>query len=242
MIKPVSVFSLLLFSVLQLAAQDTLPDFSVKNLGQNRIVAGWVNKFTDIKQITIQRSFDSTKNFRSILTVPDPTVLENGYLDTKAPNDHMFYRLYILLDKGVFLFSPSKRPVLDTVVARKPGNNSRLPEQVIPPVINGDSVNLNLNGLPGTNRPKADIWKPSAYVYTFKDGYIQISLPAEEDKKYTIKFFTMEDELLFELKDLKERKFKIDKANFYKSGWFRFELYENNELKEKNKFFLPKEF
>ena len=48
--------------------------------------------------------------------------------------------------------------------------------------------------------------------------------------------------LLFELKDVKEKNFKIDKTNFYHSGWFKFELYENGELLEKNKFYLPKEF
>jgi len=67
-------------------------------------------------------------------------------------------------------------------------------------------------------------------------------LPSAGDKKYRIKFFTPDDELLFELKDIKEKDFKIDKTNFYHSGWFKFELYENEELLEKNKFYLPKEF
>src|ERR1700750_2548559 len=93
----------------QLNAQDTLPHFSVKNVGNNRIIVDWVNRFTDIRQISIQRSFDSLKNFKTILTVADPTNPQNGFADNKAENDHMFYRLYILLDKGVFLFSNSKR-------------------------------------------------------------------------------------------------------------------------------------
>src|SRR5436190_17933109 len=106
---------LLLFLVLfasgkALIAQDTHPKFSVKNVGGNRIVIGWVNKFETVRQITIQRSFDSLKNFKSILTVADPAIPENGYVDTKATNDHMFYRLYIMLDKGVFLFSDPKKP------------------------------------------------------------------------------------------------------------------------------------
>ncbi len=85
-------------------------------------------------------------------------------------------------------------------------------------------------------------WTPSKFVYTYNDGYVRISLPDVEDKKYSIKFFTSDDKQLFELKDIKEKNFKLDKADFYRSGWFKFELYENGELKEKNKFFLPKEF
>ncbi len=223
-------------------AQDTLPSFSLRNVGQNRIVVGWVNQFTDIKQISIQRSFDSTKNFKSILTVADPTTPENGYVDTKAPNDRMFYRLYILLDKGVYLFSESKRPVLDTVVKRAAWSTSRISDTLYIPTFKTDTL-TNFNGTPATaNKPPAvEVWKPSAFVYTFRDGYIQISLP-EDEKKYNIKFFTMKDELLFELKEIKDRKFKLDKTNFYKSGWYKFELYEDGELKEKNRFLLPKEF
>lgn len=223
-------------------AQDTLPKFSVKNVGNNRIVIGWVNRFETVKQISIQRSFDSLKNFKSIHTLADPAIPENGYVDTKAPNDHMFYRLYIQLDKGVYLFSDPKKPILDTAVTTRRTNNMSRPDNpgFITPVIPTDTLT---NGPAiSNNRPKAEIWVPSKFVYTYKDGYIRISLPDEAAKKYTIKFFTSEDEPLFELKEIKERSFKIDKTNFYRSGWFKFELYEDGELKEKNKFFLPKEF
>jgi len=219
-----------------LSAQDTLPKFSVKNIGNNRIVIGWVNKFENIRQISIQRSFDSLKNYKTILSVADPSTPENGYVDTKANNDRMFYRLYIMLDKGVFLFSDPKRPVLDTLIRKDKPTRLQNGNFTIP-------VFDSANGRPviSNNGPKGEIWVPSKYVYTYKDGYIRISLP-DNDKKYSIKFFNTDNDLLFELKDIKERNFKIDKSNFYKSGWFRFEMYENGDLKEKNKFYLPKEF
>jgi hypothetical protein len=218
-------------------AQDTLPKFTVKNMGNNRIVIGWTNKFETIRQISIQRSFDSLKNYKTILTVPDPATPQNGYADTKATNDHMFYRLYILLDKGVYFFSDAKKPVWDTLIKRTAGTGN--PDFVFPLI----PVDSTLTGQVISNKSKAEAWAPSKFVYTFRDGYIRISLPEEEeDKKYSIKFFTPNDELLFELKDIKERNFKIDKANFYHAGWFKFELYEDGKLKEKNKFYLPREF
>lgn len=226
-------------SVKILIAQDTLPKFSVKNVGGNRIVVGWINTFETVRQISIQRSFDSTKNFKSILTVADPSIPENGYVDTKANNDHMFYRLYIMLDKGVYLFSDSKRPGFDTLVKKDVAIKTELPGMVIPVII---SDNVLIGPANGNNRPKTELFTPSKRVFTFKDGYVRIILPDEMEKKYNIKFFTSENELLFELKELKERNFKIDKANFYHAGWFKFELYENGELLEKNKFYIPKEF
>ncbi|RYG44823.1 MAG: hypothetical protein EOO01_18795 [Chitinophagaceae bacterium] len=220
-----------------LSAQDTLPKFSAKNIGNNRIVIGWVNKFENIKQIGIQRSFDSLKNYKTILTVADPTTPENGYVDTKASNDRMFYRLYILLDKGVFLFSDAKRAVLDTVIRKDKPTRLQNGNFTIPIIDSGNGRPVVTN-----NGPRAEVWAPSKHVFTYKDGYIRINLPEDDTKKYSIKFFTAADEFLFELKDIKEKSFKIDKANFYKSGWFKFEMYENGELKEKNKFYLPKEF
>ncbi|MBC7948102.1 MAG: hypothetical protein H7Y42_09510 [Chitinophagaceae bacterium] len=232
--------ALILFSLLvctSLQAQDTLPKFSVRNIGNNRIVVGWTNTFETIKQISIQRSFDSLRNFKTILTVPDATTPQNGYVDTKAPSDAMFYRLYIMLDKGVFLFSDSRRAVWDTI-RRIPGSvdNPSFNVPIIPtePIANGHVAPNNV--------VKAELWTPSRFVYTFKDGYLRINLPEDPEIKYSIKFFTDTDKLLFELKEVKERSFRIDKANFYRSGWFKFELYENGELKEKNKFFLPKDF
>jgi len=246
-------------SGIQLVAQDSLPNFSVKNVGARRIILGWNNQFREIRQISIQRSFDSLKNFKTILTVADPTTPQNGYVDTKATNDHMFYRLYILLDQGVYIFSPSRRPLLDTarvitntnpvtgvvtydtvdvisnVRLQKPGTNS---SQL--PILGSDS--LQANHIINDNRPKAEKWVASKFIYTIREGSINIRLPEDATKEYSIKFFTLDDVPLFELKELKERSFKIDKTNFYHAGWFKFELYEDGKLKEKNRFYLQKEF
>ena len=213
-----------------LCAQDTLPKFSVKNAGNNRIIISWTNRFESIKQVSIQRSFDSLRNYKTILTVPDPTTPQNGFVDTKATNDHMFYRLFILLDKGVYLFSNAKRPVLDTI--RKTVNN--FIDQPMPV----DSANVPTQEVV---KPKPAGFVPSKYIYTYRDGYVRINLP-ENDKKYSIKFFDNDEIFLFELKDIKERVFRIDKTNFYHAGWIRFELYEDGKLIEKHKFYLEKDF
>lgn len=228
--------------------QDTLPNFSLKNVGNNRIVIGWHNHFETVKQISIQRSYDSLKNFKTILTVADPSLPENGYLDTKAQNGRMFYRLYILLDKGSFIFSNTKTPTIDSIVAdtavvaeaARKMTLIRADNPVLVQTIPPDSVVIGPVVI--NNKPKAETWVPSKYVYTLKDGAIRITLPDDPDKKYDIKFYTLREEFLFELKDIKEKNFKLDKANFYHAGWFKFELYENDILKEKNRFYLPKEF
>jgi hypothetical protein len=76
-----------------------------------------VNNYPYTAQITIQRSFDSIRGYKSILTVPDPNAKQNGYADSKAINDHMFYRLYIQLENGRFLFTAAKQPSREIIIA-----------------------------------------------------------------------------------------------------------------------------
>ena len=107
---------LLLFSIsVQVFAQDTLPRFTLIAKPNNRNVISWTNPYRSLSQIGIQRSPDSTRNFKTILTVPDPSVKQNGFADTKAPAPNMFYRIFIVLDSGKYFFTNSKRPVFDSL-------------------------------------------------------------------------------------------------------------------------------
>lgn len=244
-------------SAFSLHAQDTLPKFSLINAGGNRIIIGWVNKFENVKQISIQRSFDSLTGYKSILTVADPGLPQNGFMDAKAPSDHMFYRLYIMMEKGMYLFSEAKRPFKDTLRVSRPfvaaGNDIGDPKKRLPDSIEkAKPFVVQLNGFPGNDsvavpnpvvaKNKTNTFVPSIYVYTCRDGYVCVRLPgSDKPKKYTIKFFENE-QFLFELKDLKEKEFKLDKASFFHAGWFRFELFEEGKLLENHKFYLEKDF
>jgi hypothetical protein len=302
------VISLLSFVA---AAQDTLPSFTLVNKGNNRIIVSWSNPYDKaIHQLSIQRSSDSTKNFKSILTLPDPTVPQNGFADTKAPGDHMFYRLYILLDSGKYVFSKSKKPVPDTVRIKEPPKEIKIVEQqpayeppkkenneplvaeepkatapvkkeiIKPEIIKPkeiperiiyikkrdtligqigeksvrhfrDSVAARTKDTLSYNTadtivikpfvPK-EVYKPSKFVFTEKDGNVKIALPLAAEKKYTIKFFNDQNIPALEIKQIKDSVLILDKSNFMHAGWFRFELYEDGVLKEKHKLFIPKEF
>jgi hypothetical protein len=111
----ISAFLILLISLsVQVIAQDTLPRFTLIAKPNNRNVISWTNPYRSISQMGIQRSPDSTRNFKTILTVPDPSVKQNGFADTKAPAPNMFYRIFIVLDSGKYFFTNAKRPVFDS--------------------------------------------------------------------------------------------------------------------------------
>lgn len=87
-----------------------------------------------------------------------------------------------------------------------------------------------------------ELWKPSRFIYANNEGYINIALPRVDDRKYTVKFFEENGTLIFEVPRVRESPLILDKSTFIHAGWFNFELYEDDKLKEKNKFYLPKDF
>lgn len=91
-------------------AQDTLPDFSAVIRQQNKVQISWVNVYQErIRQLSIQRSRDSQRLFKTIVSIPDPKVYHNGYIDSKTDSNY-YYRLYILLDSGRYIFSIPRKP------------------------------------------------------------------------------------------------------------------------------------
>jgi len=293
-----------LFAASSIAAQsqNVLPDFTATTRGKGKTIISWTNAYPVITQISIQRSFDSLKNYKTILTVPDPHVQQNGFVDAKAPTDFQFYRLFIVLDSGKYLFTKPKRPTWDTskiattppppkkdennrIVTEKPKTDTAVaktdtatktivvtpPKPPPPPkvyyVVKRDTLITqftvpNLKAFRDSILTKTkdtlvfrigdtllikpfvpkEVYKPSLYVFTAKDGNVTVSLPNIAEKKYELKFFEEDSTPLFELKEVKESPLTIDKTNFVHGGWFRFELYENGQLKERHKFFIPRDF
>ena len=306
----IRIASLLIFALLligRLAAQDTLPRFTASTRDGKKILLSWANNYKVVTQISIQRSADSLRNFRTILTVPDPTAVQNGFVDTKAPSSNQFYRLFIVLDSGKYEFSPSKRPKWDTSKIISSSDKAPLPpnKRVIISDsmtareaeslrnklsnIRNDSANVTVVAKPIPEKffivkrkdsivmelsekkfkafrdslvsktkdtmvfksmdtilikpfvPK-EVFKPSLYIFTEKDGNVTLSLPDAANKHYSVKFFDDKMNPVFDISRVKESPLTLDKVNFLKSGWYRFELYEDGKLKEKNKFFIPKDF
>ena len=290
-----------LFSTVK--AQQILPDFSVITKGNKKVIVSWTNQYPVVTQISIQRSKDSTRGFATILTVPDPTAQQNGFVDSKAPDPNQYYRLFVVQESGKFLFTKSKKATWDTarVVVNKQNadNGARIviTESVSPR--QAEEIKEKIKTTPVETKPvpvpepekffiikkrdtvlgqintkdykkfrdsvvtktkdtiafssidtillkpfvPKEVYKPSKYIYTEKDGNVTINLAsAGPAHHYSIKFFEDDNSPLFEIAEVKEPLLLIDKVNFLHSGWFKFELYEDGKLKEKHKFYIPKDF
>ena len=324
-------------------AQETLPGFSASLKANGKVLISWRNGYPAINQISIQRSADSLRNFTTLITVPDPRIPENGFVDSKARGSKMYYRIFILFPNSKYMFTKSRRAVAEAAeqpvvaaksvpvdkpksvppaqnhVATPPDqlksevavttpqaeekylilpkiDNSRIyymmdntgmkkpavnnPGKIKPPTIEvqkilfvkrRDSVIMQL---PGTQvrrfsdslmkqtkdtllfvnadtlqinpyieiyKEPREVYKISSYVFTAKDGNVMIALADFSHKKYFVAFFETDDTPVLEVKDIHDATLIVDKTNFGHTGWFKFELYEDGKLKEKNKLLIPKE-
>jgi hypothetical protein len=362
------VFLISMFILPNAKAQDTLPGFTASLKSNGKVLISWRNGYPAINQISIQRSTDSLRNFTTLITVPDPRIPENGFVDGKPGNSKMYYRIFILFPNSKYMFTKSRRAVLEPAepqilsVKQVPRNKQKLvpgqpsqkqavlpptktqstvaktetpstkpetaamitktdpavpdvkpPEEekylILPKIDNSriyymmdntslkkpsvsnpgkiksptievekilfvkrrDSVIMQLAGsqvrrfsdslvkqtkdtlyfvnadtlqikpyIEIYKEPK-EVYKISPFVFAAKDGNISIALPDYKTKKYFVAFFETDNTPVMEVKDIKDPLLIIDKTNFGHSGWFRFELYEDGKLKEKNKFLIPRE-
>jgi hypothetical protein len=87
------------------------------------------------------------------------------------------------------------------------------------------------------------LWKASVNIFTNNKGFVSINLPeASKNHKYKIIFYDETNTEVFRIKQLKQDKLVLEKSNFLHAGWFFFELFEDDTIIEKNKFYLDKDF
>lgn len=380
---------LLTFLTSSIQAQKVLPDFSVRELTKGKIQISWNNAYTNCIQLAIQRSSDSSKDFRTIFSSLSPELPANGYVDSKIfPYKKRYYRIFYVLSNGTYYFSTplsvetnntflenpdksinidkkalpylnamemeyAKKPIkiyikksevfrltkaeylsfrdsinhktkdalhkisdqsiewrpsklniekgkltivskkesviaklgktdftkfkdsiktqtkdtlkaidqwrmqiypfqqkdllylfiykMDSLIAKMEWMNYKKFKDSINAKTKDTLINIDMNHLKIHPYIPRYVWRPSAYVFTNLKGNVSIQIPLVKQHRYRIVFFDETGLEIFQIKLVKEQDLILDKTNFMHSGWFTFELYENDKLKEKDKFFLAKD-
>jgi len=260
-------FSFVLFSA-QTKAQDTLPNFSVLFVN-NKIIVRWINNNIKINQVNIQRSSDVSTGFKTIAAIEQPSMNLFEFIDTKAINEFQSYRLYITEEGGNYQFTKSQKPELVeyNVKTTFPKSNTILENKKIDSLIVKKSDEGTLNNVKVesnriyfiSNNPtryakiaenisqiklklsnKADSSYPHVYSFVNQQGQFEIAQAFVKTKHVNFVFYKDDGTKLFVLNNVKENQFVLDKTNFLVSGWFYFEMFENDKLITKQKFYLPK--
>lgn len=91
-------------------AQDTLPNFTVENKGNGRIVVSWKNPYPNLIQLAVQRSYDSVKRFGTVYSTTSPELPANGFSDKVPEGLRVYYRIFYVMEGGAYFFTQSKQP------------------------------------------------------------------------------------------------------------------------------------
>jgi len=263
---------LLLFFVSSVTATTALGQkkflLHVSKISDTKVKVEWRNPYGDsVVQLNIQRSWDSARNFRTVFVPLSPELPQNGYVEESFGFPGMFYRIFYVLSDGTFFFSPAKRATTGSDFTEDLSEAQMADTNFVVTIHDEDSVIAELT-YAGYKRFRdsivnytrdtlysltdADIlihyynvnihWAPSSHIFTNSDGYVQIYLADAPEKNYRLRIFDEGHKPVFNIQHIGEAQLLLDKTNFVHSGWFYFELYESDKLRERNKFYVPKDF
>ncbi len=249
-------FVFILLSLSSVKAQDSLPHFTVKERN-GMVIIGWLNPDPELSQLIIQRSVDSLTGFRSIVSMPDPTSVSNGYVDKKPGVANSYYRIYYVKPGGRYLFTAAQKAVKDSPLNSRSvslttsvnewidvNNNANATRSLTPDKalkIKRETGNgIDLSGKIDNNI-RENAFTPSGLIFTNNEGNLIIALPDANKKKFSLRVFKEDGTPMFQMRNIKEPQLLIDRSNFLHSGWFKYDLYEGERLREQNKFFIPPE-
>jgi hypothetical protein len=261
------ILLLIIFSVAKTVHAQEKFEVMVSAAGGIKVKVEWKNPYGDsLVQLNVQRSWDSMKGFRTVFVPLSPELPQNGFIDETAGYNGMYYRIFYVRADGTFFFTKSKKVTTGsdfTTVTEQQASDKNF----MVTIHDDDSVIAQLS-YDGYKRFRdsivnytrdtlysltdADIliryynneisWIPSIHIFTNTDGYVQVSLADATNKKYRLRILDEYRKQVFNIQHITQPQLLLDKTDFMHSGWFYFELYENDKLKERNKFYIPKDF
>ncbi len=268
-VRTVALFIIIIISS-QLSAQqlkEALPQFGLQIIGNNKVRISWVNPYgEDLIQINVQRSYDSLHNFKTVFSTPSPELPENGFIETYYPGVKVYYRIFYMLSSNAYFFTKTRlaSPALlsDSMAAALAKTNDSITIKTTDNILVKLPYNLFIKFKDSVYTQTKDSllllandtvllkpyiyngpWRASVYLFTDRSGIVNLKLPLAKEKVYSLRVFEADSKTpVFSIKRIPEPDLMIDKTNFVHAGWFMFELYEDNKLKERNKVFIQKEF
>lgn len=241
---------------------------AVSKVSDTKVKIEWTNPYGDsVVQLNVQRSWDSVKNFRTIFVPLSPELPQNGFIDETDGYNMQYYRVFYVLADGTFFFTKPKKTLSGSDFTNEVTEDHAIDTNLIITVHDEDTIiaQLNYRGYKKFrdsivsftkdtlySLTDADVlihyynngvgWIPSKTVFTSSDGYVQIYLADALQKNYRIRFLDDNHKLVFVIQHITQPQLLLDKTDFMHSGWFYFELLEGNQVKERNKFYIPKDF
>ena len=249
-----------------LMAQPALPEFSIINGPKNHSIISWRNNFGDqLTVLTIQRSADSVRNFRTIYSVNNLSLQVNAYTDNKPVPGEEYYRMYYMLKNGSYNFTKAKRIttgfVADDVLTRldsrkmirvKGDLSGRFEYPSLfhlkDSVLNYTSDSLyfvndstlqyvKYNAVAAIASAETTNLQPmSKFLYLNADSYVVLKFPEQELSRYSMTIYKQNGtSVLFKIPKFENSEIILNKTSFLRSGWYPYEIYKDGKIEERSR-------
>ena len=110
-------------------------------------------------------------------------------------------------------------------------------ESVLPIKENSSTTNFSINLFTERVEQESKLTtKP--YLYVSKENNLVLIIPETHKRKFQLQVWKEDGTPIFSMKNIKDAQLLIDKSNFIYSGWFKYEISEGEQLKERGRFLI----
>ncbi len=233
--------------------QETLPDFTLETVPAKGYRISWQNPFgKNLKQLSVQRAVGNKTGFATIFSTNSPQLPENGFID-RPPGlfKKYYYRIFYVLNGDQYFFTTPKAALQQLFEPDKKGLMHiwmdgkimrTLPFQQFKTwkdsVVRNPRLEILAKG-PGEIELIRESDNPvnnaSGKISVNTEGHVEIRLgSAVLDYQYKLLFKDNKGLILLQLDKINEPFLVLEKSNFLLGGNYVYELYENQQLIEKN--------
>ncbi len=225
-----------LFCAFGSAGQPQLPGISCAT-GAGRVDIAWQCQYDGVKQIIVNRSFDSLGRFDRVGRLVAPEKGVQHYLDTDIRSGSRYYKLAIEFNSGLVWQSNVCRMYVDTLCGKQACTNEAVKvndtvRQIVNNQLNAYSLKRIVLPRPVDNITEPLFVNPIHVGVQKNTGHVFVKLsPTVNSERYSVDFYDMKGFTLLSIADLRVDYVLIEKRNFQHRGAYKFVLKrEGSEL------------
>lgn len=110
-------------------------------------------------------------------------------------------------------------------------------ESVLPMKENSSTTNFSIN-LYTEKLEVENKLTTNPYLFVSKENNLMLIIPENHKRKFQLQVWKEDGTHIFTIKNIKDAQLLIDKSNFIYSGWFKYEISEGEQLKERGRFLI----
>ena len=169
-----------------------------------------------------------TQSKKAQIEIINPVVKIEPKKDNAKEVKHMAPPIHEIVVKTVV------EKVIDTIEVLP---KKDLIESVLPIKENNSITNFSINLFPEKVVQESNL-TTNPYLYVSKENNLMLIIPETHKRKFQLQVWMEDGTPIFSMKNIKDAQLLIDKSNFIYSGWFKYEISEGEQLKEKGKFLI----